>query len=157
MRRSIFDNTMQIRPAAEADAAAWLEMRRDLWPDSDTDHERDVMRYFQGDLREPTEVLVAESVDGRLLGFAELFIRNNVNGCHSGNVAYLEGWYVRADARRQGIGRALVQAAEAWGRQQGCTEFASDVELDNEGSIRAHEALGFEETDRVVCFRKDIG
>jgi hypothetical protein len=34
---------------------------------------------------------------------------------------------------------------------------ASDVELANEGGQRAHRALGYEETFRVVLFRKAIG
>lgn len=71
-------------------------------------------------------------------------------------MAYLEGWYVEPDVRRRGIGRALVRAAEDWGRTQGCTEFASDTEIENAASAAAHTALGFEEVDRVRCFRKRL-
>jgi aminoglycoside 6'-N-acetyltransferase I len=69
-------------------------------------------------------------------------------------VAYLEGWYVVPGLRRQGVGRALVAAAEAWARAQGCTEFGSDAVLDNEPSAAAHRALGFEETAQIRCFKK---
>jgi aminoglycoside 6'-N-acetyltransferase I len=55
------------------------------------------------------------------------------------------------------VGRALIAAAERWGRQEGCTEFASDAEPDNEVSRRAHSAVGFEEVGLVRCFRKQIG
>jgi hypothetical protein len=71
-------------------------------------------------------------------------------------VAYLEGWYVAPRARRRAVGTALVRAAEAWGRARGCTEFGSDVLIDNEISASAHEALGFDETSRVVNFRKPL-
>ena len=53
-------------------------------------------------------------------------------------------------------GRALVAAVELWTREQGCTELASDALLDNEASHRAHAACGFEETERVVYFRKHL-
>jgi ribosomal protein S18 acetylase RimI-like enzyme len=69
-------------------------------------------------------------------------------------VAYLEGWYVEPDARRRGVGRALVAAAEQWAASQECTEFGSDALLDNDVSAAAHRALGFEETEHLRLFRK---
>ena len=71
-------------------------------------------------------------------------------------MAYLEAWYVDADVRRRGIGAALVAASERWAVEQRCTEFASDALIDNQVSQLAHQALGFEETGRVVNFRKDL-
>ncbi|MCA1828150.1 MAG: GNAT family N-acetyltransferase [Myxococcales bacterium] len=125
-------------------------MRLALWPDSEP-HEVD--DFLAGRAREPLAVLVAEE-GGSLLGFAELSIRNIAEGCTTGRVGYLEGWYVEPSARRRGIGRALVAAAEDWARAEGCSEFASDTEIDNEASAAAHAALGFEEVERIRCFRK---
>jgi len=68
-------------------------------------------------------------------------------------VAYLEGWFVAPEPRGQGGGRALVAAAEAWGREQGCRELASDTEHENDVSTAAHLALGFEDVGLVRCFR----
>jgi aminoglycoside 6'-N-acetyltransferase I len=62
----------------------------------------------------------------------------------------------RADRRREGIGRALVAAAEAWARGQGFLEFASDALAENAVSAAAHRALAFEEVALIRCFRKDI-
>jgi aminoglycoside 6'-N-acetyltransferase I len=71
-------------------------------------------------------------------------------------VAYLEGWFVSPEARGTGVGRALIAAAEEWGRLQGCTEFASAAEADNDVSAAAHRAVGFTEAGLVRCFRKDL-
>jgi aminoglycoside 6'-N-acetyltransferase I len=46
-----------------------------------------------------------------------------------------------------------MAAGIAWARGRGCTEFAADALLDNEVSHAAHRALGFEEVERIVCFR----
>ena len=85
---------------------------------------------------------------------AELSVRRYAEGCTTNRVGYLEGWYVTPGFRGRGVGRMLVAAAEAWAREQGCTEFASDTELENEDSFRAHEACGFESVAVIRCFRK---
>jgi aminoglycoside 6'-N-acetyltransferase I len=97
-----------------------------------------------------------EEADGRAIGFAELSIRPYAEGCRSDRVAYLEGWWVAPGGRRQGVGRALVEAAVEWGRAQGCAEMASDAEAENESSAAAHSALGFEEVGLIRCFRRDL-
>lgn len=102
-------------------------------------------------------VLVAARSDGRLGGFVEIGSRTYAEGCTSTPVAFLEGWYVDPDLRRQGLGRALVRAAEQWALEHGFTEIASDTELENDASLAAHLALGFEEVERQICFRKRLG
>ncbi|MGE2778122.1 GNAT family N-acetyltransferase, partial [Escherichia coli] len=82
-----------------------------------------------------------------------LSIRPYAEECYSGNVAFLEGWYVVPSARRQGVGVALVKAAEHWARGRGCTEFASDTQLTNSANTSAHLAAGFTEVAQVRCFR----
>ena len=107
--------------------------------------------------RPNTEVLVAERPDGAgLAGFAEVGMRSYADGCETSPVAYLEGWYVDEDVRRQGVGTSLVRAAESWARGQGFREMASDTQLDNTASQQAHRALGYEEVERVVAYRKTL-
>jgi aminoglycoside 6'-N-acetyltransferase I len=68
----------------------------------------------------------------------------------------VEGWFVIEAWRKQGVGRALIRAAENWAKEQGCSEMASDTWIDNELSQLAHEALGFEVVDRCVNYRKPL-
>ena len=144
-----------VRAASVVDAGAWRDMRCALWPGADEDHASEVERFFTTGVRNLLAVLMAFDA-GRPVGFAELSIRNCAEGCETDRVAYLEGWYVAPHARRRGVGRALVEAAEVWGRAQGCTEFASDTEIDNAVSAAAHHALGFAETERLRTVRKAL-
>lgn len=130
-------------------------MRLALWPEGDAmDHRRGMAEWLA--VRDSL-VLVAARRDGSgLAGFAEVGTRPYAEGCESSPVAYLEGWYVDPDVRRQGVGTALVRAAEEWARAQGLVEFASDALIDNETSHRAHRALGFAEVERIVCFRRSL-
>ena len=103
----------------------------------------------------PEAVLVAVE-GGRVVGFAEISRRNYAEGCETSPVGFLEGWYVVPAWRRRGVGRAVVQEAEAWARSLGCTEFASDALAENSVSAAAHLALGFEEVEVIRCFRKPL-
>ena len=143
------------RPGRPADAPAWCCLRQALWPGEPNEHEEEIAQFFAGLTDEPQVVIVAER-EGEILGFAEVSLRAYAEGCSSSPVGYLEGWYVVPEARRQGVGRALVRAAELWAREKGCTEFASDTELENTLSAEAHRALGFEEAGIVRCFRKRL-
>jgi aminoglycoside 6'-N-acetyltransferase I len=146
-----------VRPAKPSDAAAWLQLRHALWPEgSEAEHREEIDRFFSGDAREPLAVLLAEDGAGCPVGIAELSIRVYAEGCRSDRVAYLEGWFVEPQARGRGVGRALIAAAEEWGRAQGCSEFASDAQPDNDVSAAAHRALGFVEVGLVRCFRKEL-
>jgi aminoglycoside 6'-N-acetyltransferase I len=107
-------------------------MRCALWPDEEGAHETDMTAWLA---RPDTAVLIAERAGGAgLAGFAEVGARPIADGCETSPVAYLEGWYVDPDVRRQGIGTALIRAAEAWARDCGYREFASDALLDNTDS-----------------------
>src|SRR5262249_26972765 len=103
-----------------------------------------------------TRVFLAERPGGGLCAFLEAAVHPWAVGCDRRPVGYIEGWYVDADVRRQGIGRALVAAAEAWARSQGCAQMASDAQLENLLSQQAHQALGYEETYRLVYFKKEL-
>ena len=141
----------QIRPATLADKDGWLAMRKALWPDA-TDLEEEIDHLFE---RVAFQAWVA--VDGpTVVGFAEASIRPFANGCDSAPVAFLEGIGVTEEYRQQGIGRALVMAVEAWAKQQGIFELGSDTWLDDTGSQMVHEHWGFEETERVVYYRKKL-
>ena len=146
---------IRVRPAAPSDAVSWLRMRDALWPHHEAgSHAGEVDQYFAGKLRMPLEVLLAFDETATAVGFAELSIRSYAEECDTDRVAYLEGWYVDQGFRRQGVGRALVAAADDWGIEQGCTEFGSDAVLEDELNAAANHALGFEETVRLRCFKK---
>lgn len=144
-----------VRPATPADTGAWARLRAALWPDAGADeHGLEAARFFSPG-EPPMCAFVAEDASG-LLGFAEVSVRGYAEGCRADRVGYLEGWYVAPEARRRGIGRRLVTAAEHWARAQGCPEFASDAEAVNAESASAHRSLGFEDAGLVRCFRKDL-
>ena len=147
---------MFVRPVQLSDSSRWAAMRQALWPSGDGEHALEIAAFFNGKRHDVAEAFLAIDDSGRAVGFAEVSLRSHAESCLSTPIAFLEGWFVDQAARRTGIGTALIRAVEEWGRSQGCTELASDTELDNDVSQQAHRSLGFEETDRVMCFRKTL-
>lgn len=142
-----------IKPCTSPEQAGWLQLRMALWPADRAVHLQEMQelcaqpgRYAQ---------FVAYSSLGEPQGLVEVALRSDyVNGTDSSPVGFLEGLYVDPAFRKQGVAALLVKTAEQWVREQGCTEMASDALLDNTTSHAMHRALGFEETERVVYFRK---
>ncbi len=149
---------MEIRAAASRDVSMLARLRQALWPDLGESAHRAELDTALAAAKPEAVVFVAEGAWGRLVGIAEASLRHDyVNGCDTSPVAYLEGLYVDPDFRRRGVARALVAAVRDWGEGLGCRELASDAPLENETSHRLHEGLGFEETERVVFYRKRLG
>lgn len=144
-----------IRLATATDRAEWGRLRQALWQDCTGPRAELEMRDL---LSEPGKfgVLVIDGGDGRLGGFAELALRDGVDGAARETTAFLEGWFVEPDLRGRGWGRKLIAAAGRWARARGMVELASDAELDNAAGIAAHRATGFRETFRVVQFIKRV-
>ena len=150
--------TWIIRHAQPSDVKSLAEMRALLWPDASVEeHRKEVEAVFNGTLvwNMPTVTLVAQDESGRVIGFLEADLRSHADGCDPARpVGYIEGWFVQEEFRAQGVGKQLVQAAEDWARELKCVEMASDVLIDNDGSQKAHEAMGYEVVDRCVHYRK---
>lgn len=143
-----------IRKLRSSDYEQWCRMRTELWNDvPSAELELETPEWMSGS---HCAVFVAESSTGVLCGFVEVAIRpSDVNGT-LGQFGYVEGWYVSSAVRRQGVGRALIEAAESWSKSQGCVEIHSDARIENHASEAAHRAIGFGEVERLIHFRKRL-
>lgn len=92
-----------------------------------------------------------------LVGFAQVNLRYDyVEGSETSPVGYLEGIFVNENFRGKGYAKELLMECENWAKSKGCREFASDCELNNINSLNFHKALNFKETNRIICFIKNL-
>ena len=146
---------MTVVKAGIADIAQWTALRCKLWPDCDEPTCQVETAAILAD--ENQAAFIAKDDAGVAIGFAEFSLHPFALGCHTTPVAYFEGWWVDSHCRRRGVGAALLCAGEAWARELGCRELASDTWADNRGGgMDAHRALGFVETGRLVHYRKPL-
>ena len=101
----------------------------------------DERRYLRAIRRYPhAAVFVAEAEDGEIVG--RLSIARDQHPA-SRHVADL-GLMVAQSYRRQGIGRALLEAAADWAREHDVRKLELHVFAHNEGAIKLYEQFGFE-------------
>ena len=143
-----------ITKAEEKDALTVAGLAIQMWEDN-------VLEELAAELAEIINSAEAAvflgTADGQAIGFAQCQLRHDyVEGTETSPVGYLEGIFIEEAYRRKGFAKQLLAACENWAMEQGCTEFASDCELDNTESLKFHLGMGFEEANRVICFTKKL-
>jgi RimJ/RimL family protein N-acetyltransferase len=101
----------------------------------------DERRFLKAVRRYPhAAVLVAERDDGTLVGRLSVGRDPHPASAHVADV----GLMVAQDARRQGVGRALLEAAVEWAREAGVRKLELHVFPWNEAAIALYDSFGFE-------------
>ena len=143
-----------IRKAESKDLHILSELACQLWPDNTVEEMR---LEFSEIITKTDAAFFLAYAEETAIGFAQCQLRHDyVEGTDSSPVGYLEGIYVADGYRQQGFARELLAACETWAKEKGCTEFASDCELDNVQSLQFHLNVGFEEANRIICFTKKL-
>ena len=140
--------------AEAAEAQRLSALVKIVWPEHTLE---ELTQIVAGYTDSNQSAVFAESVNGEYAGVALCSLRHDyVEGCETSPVGYLEGVGVREEYRHRGIAGKLVAECEQWAREKGCSEFASDCELTNTASLRFHLRIGFQEENRIICFRKTL-
>lgn len=148
-----YKKNIMIKIATKEDAKLLAKMSSSIWHDSIDE----LTKTFLELIVSTKDIVLILTENEMPIGFANATIRYDyVEGTSSSPVGYLEGIYIESSFRKQGYGRLLVVHCEKWAKEKGCTEFASDCELDNKESYAFHLALGFTEENRIICFKKEI-
>ena len=138
-----------IRPAGEHDCEfiselvpSLLEFGSPAWDDAAAFAPgfRDVLVRAVRAQGPQSSVLVAEGAEGTPLGFISLRVGKDAVGAARGHVADLA---VITDARRIGVGTALMEAGEAWARDHGLPALSLDVWSTNKRALAFYQRLGY--------------
>lgn len=147
-----------LRRGGRADRAFVLDLGRRTAPDSmsaarvatvpaiEASFERLVAFAFEGSF----VLLVAESEFDGPLGFCLMLdtLPDEVSGMAQGFIAYMA---VEPDARRQGVARSLLQAAEAAARERGLPHVALMVTENNVAARELYAQAGYATERRLLC------
>ena len=143
-----------IRKATKNDIEMIASLAVLMWDDSSVDELAD--EFSEILLKDDAQIFL-KCEDDIPVGFAQCQLRYDyVEGTETTPVGYLEGIFIMENYRNRGYAKELLNECEMWANDKGCKEFASDCEIDNDISLEFHLSMGFEEVNRIICFRKDI-
>ena len=94
----------------------------------------------------PTSTVLAARDEGRVIG--------TVMAGYDGHRGWLYYVACAADHRGTGLGRALVEAAEAWLKGQGARVIRLMVRAENEAVTGFYQALGYEDGEMIVMGKR---
>lgn len=98
-------------------------------------------------------LFVAESADGKLAGFLNVYVMRTIDSDARTEIAAL----VVDDAHRShGVGKVLIEQAEAWARENGCRAIGLRSNVIRERAHRFYERLGYEHYKTQKAFRKAL-
>jgi len=143
-----------IKAATPADCKVLAKLAAEIWHTHTAD---ELNKTFKDTINDPNSICFIKRHKNIPIGFAQCSLRHDyVEGTHTSPVGYLEGIFIEEKFRGKGYAAELLKACEIWAKSMGCKEFASDCELTNNQSLNFHLATGFTETNRIICFKKDI-
>ena len=139
---------MTIRTATEADQ----DLLRELWEEFEADLDQEpYLRETWDEAWEDLSTTVSDGValiaeeDGRALGFVFCVL-----GDRGRKTAHVTDIYVRPEARRRGIGRALLAELVAPAREAELEHVSLEVLVRNPDARRLYERLGFTPVDMFM-------
>lgn len=143
-----------VRKATNNDSHVLAEMTVLMWNSHTVD---ELETEFMETLNDKNSTFFIKYINNIPVGFSQCGLRTDyVEGTESSPVGYLEGIFVKEEYRNKGCAKELLCACEMWAKEIGCSEFASDCELDNIGSFNFHMAMGFDEANRIIYFKKRL-
>ena len=143
-----------VRKATNNDSHVLAEMAVLMWNSHTVD---ELETEFMETLNDKNSTFFIKYINNIPVGFSQCGLKTDyVEGTESSPVGYLEGIFVKEKYRNKGCAKELLCACEMWAKEIGCSEFASDCELDNIGSFNFHMVMGFDEANRIICFKKRL-
>jgi len=151
----IMDPNITIRRARQDDLdnlAVLFDLYRQFYEcPSDPDAAK---RWLQHNMEAQRSIIFTADTGSELLGLTQLYPAL----CSVDLVEYyvLYDLYVLADARRQGVARALMNAASHWAREQGAARLDLETARDNAAGQALYRDLGYTLDGIFLKFSLDL-
>jgi aminoglycoside 6'-N-acetyltransferase I len=145
---------MEIEKLSMDNLKQLTELVLGLWGDCEFDEE---FENYKRTLDSKNKICYLYNEQDYYIAFLHLSSRNDfVEGEKDLSIAYVEEIYIKPHYQKKGVTKKLMNCGENWAKQKGYNQLASDIDINNFASIDFHKQIGFAETERIVCFIKDL-
>ena len=133
-----------VREARQSDLDAIARLENESF-ESDRVSRRSLREF----LRAKHRPVIAATIDDEIAGYALVALRKGARAVRIYSLA------VAARFGRRGVGRALMQACEAYARRHGRSALTLEVRYDNAAAIALYESLGFRQFGEHAHYYSD--
>jgi glucosamine-phosphate N-acetyltransferase len=140
-----------IRETELSDFEKVIGLLRQLWPDKELNR-NSLLKIFSTCIRSPDNIYLCAEIDGNVIGFCSLVIRENLRV--EGLVAHIDELIIDEPHRRMGFGAELLEAASAAAKKRGCKIVELDSAFYRQDAHNFYSKEGFEK--RAYLFSKDM-
>ena len=133
-----------VREARQSDLDAIARLENESF-ESDRVSRRSLREF----LRAKHRPVIAATIDDEIAGYALVALRKRARAVRIYSLA------VAARFARRGVGRALLQACEAYARRHGRSALTLEVRYDNAAAIALYESLGFRQFGEHAHYYSD--
>jgi GNAT superfamily N-acetyltransferase len=141
----------RIRPVEPRDGPALIRLAEALGYPSTAEQIRARLARIAADPEHA--VFVAENSDGQVIGWVHVFISKLLE---SDPRAEIGGLVADPAVRRQGVGRALMQHAEAWSCARGLKVVSLRTNIKRADAHHFYESLGYAPAKTQHNYRKQL-
>jgi GNAT superfamily N-acetyltransferase len=141
----------KIREIELSDFEEVIELLEQLWPDKELNRNA-LLKVFSTCVRSPDNMYLCAEIDGNMIGFCSLVIRENLRV--EGLVAHIDELIIDERHRRMGLGAGLLEAAVAAAKKRGCKIVELDSAFYREEAHKFYSKEGFEK--RAYLFSKEL-
>lgn len=128
-----------------------IHLLKELWPSKKFNKDA-LYKVFVRGLESESDYLVSAVVDGEVVGFGSLVIKNSF--WQESFVGYLTTLVVSEKYRGYGIGKQLIRHFEQAAKERLCKRLELDSGFHREGSHAFYEYIGFNK--RGYVFSKEL-
>ncbi|MTI30487.1 GNAT family N-acetyltransferase [Xanthovirga aplysinae] len=143
---------LDIREATNADFKGIFLLLNQLWPDLTLDYEKLKKVYLVALVSIKQHLIVAE-VDGKIVGFCSLTIKNNL--WQAGNLAHVDELVIDKDFRGNGLGKKLLESITKIAEENYCKRIELDSSFHRKEAHNFYESVGYK--NRAFLFSKTLG
>jgi GNAT superfamily N-acetyltransferase len=141
---------LKIRSAGTSDAPAVARLASELGVATDA---AEAARRLAAIGTDVAQIALVAEVDGEVVGWVHVVESTSLQ---SGTLVEIRGLVVAANARRSGVGRALVAAAEAWASGRGHETIRVRTDVFRDDARAFYLGVGYEERKRQVLLTRPL-
>lgn len=138
-----------IRPATPDDAIAMANLATQLGYASNPEQ----ILWRLADLSQPHHRVFVAVADGTVVGFVHVEVKLTLL---TDDVAEIGSLVVDQSWREEGVGRELVNTAEAWVRRRGCSSVQVRSNVQRYGAHAFYNRLGYRQSKTSLVFTKSL-